>query len=216
MRKISGNKFQLGIFAFNVDGGITKTFSPRRWDPTWDNIRELAVSSDRAGFDFMLPVASRIGHSGTAPTENKMLESLTLTAALLAVTKQITVIATVHTPFLHPVFAAKQIVTCDSIGSGRVALNIVSGAVAEEFSLFGQDMPTHDNRYDLSREWIEIIDKLWCQDQPFHFNGEYFKICNGLSFPKPNGGTRPLVISAGSSPVGLVCALNLRAGGVLT
>jgi alkanesulfonate monooxygenase SsuD/methylene tetrahydromethanopterin reductase-like flavin-dependent oxidoreductase (luciferase family) len=37
------------------------------------------------------------------------------------------VFGTVHAPLIHPLIAAKQLVTADHIGQGRFGLNIVCG-----------------------------------------------------------------------------------------
>jgi len=42
------NRFKLGVFSANADGGLTLTRVPERWPATWDGIVEVAQMADRA------------------------------------------------------------------------------------------------------------------------------------------------------------------------
>jgi len=201
-RKVSDRKFKLGLFCANCSGGITKTLAPERWEPTWRNNRAMALAAEEAEIDFILPLANWLGMGGGAPTESNILEPLILAAGMLEATRKITIFATIHAPFLHPVFAAKQINTCDQIGEGRFGVNIVSGGNPPEFKLFGVPMAEHDERYAYTEEWITIVKRMWAENEPFDFKGRFFDLKGVLSNPKPWGGEHPLLISAGSSPTG--------------
>jgi hypothetical protein len=67
---------------------------------------------------------------------------------LLSTTKRMTVFGTVHAPLFHPLIAAKEFVTADHIGEGRVGVNIVVGWNEGEFDMFGVKQREHDARYD--------------------------------------------------------------------
>ena len=201
-RKISDNKFKLGLFCSNCSSGITKTFAPERWEPTWQNNRAMALAAEQAEIDFLLPLANWLGMGGTAPTESTILEPLVWAAGLLEATQKITIFATIHAPFLHPVFATKQINMCDQIGEGRFGLNVVSGGNPPEFALFGVPMAEHEERYAYTEEWLTLVKRMWSEHKPFDFKGQFFDLKGVLSNPKPWGGEAPLLISAGSSPTG--------------
>jgi alkanesulfonate monooxygenase SsuD/methylene tetrahydromethanopterin reductase-like flavin-dependent oxidoreductase (luciferase family) len=201
-RKISDRKFKLGLFCSNCDGGITKTLAPERWEPTWRGNRAMALAAEEAEIDFLLPLANWLGMGGSVLTESNILEPLVWAAGLLEATRKITIFATIHAPFLHPVFAVKQINTCDQIGEGRFGVNIVSGGNPPEFALFGVPMAEHDERYAFTEEWLTIVKRMWSEERPFDFKGRYFDLKGVLSNPKPWGGEPPLLISAGSSPTG--------------
>jgi alkanesulfonate monooxygenase SsuD/methylene tetrahydromethanopterin reductase-like flavin-dependent oxidoreductase (luciferase family) len=51
------NKFKLGVFSANSDGGLTLTRVPERWPARWSEIVEVAQMADRAGIEFFLPIA---------------------------------------------------------------------------------------------------------------------------------------------------------------
>src|SRR5207237_4806334 len=109
---------------------------------------------------------------------------------------------TVHVPLVHPVFAAKQVVTADLIGKGRVGLNIVSGWHPSEFEMFGGELREHDERYTYSEEWLAVARRAWSETEPFDFTGRYVDLKGVVSSPKPYGGEYPLTMSAGSSAAG--------------
>ena len=136
-RMDNANKFKLGVFALNCSGGLTQTKAPEHWDASWDNNLQVAQLADQAGVEFLLPLGRWLGQFGQTHTQETNFETLTWASGLLAATKEITVFGTLHISLIHPVFAAKQIVTADHIGKGRFGLNMVAGWNAHEFGMFG-------------------------------------------------------------------------------
>lgn len=51
------NKLKLGLFSLNADGGIAVTKVPGCWRADWLDIADVAKLVDRAGFEFILPIA---------------------------------------------------------------------------------------------------------------------------------------------------------------
>ena len=143
--------FKLGTFSSNCSSGMSVTKIAERWDASWDSNRRLAGLLDDAGIDFMLPIARWIGYGGETNFHGSVLETVTWAAGLLAATKRISVIATVHASANHPVVVAKQIATMDQIGHGRAGLNIVAGWNKPEYEALGLTLPDdHVTRYGLS------------------------------------------------------------------
>src|SRR5215475_15631784 len=101
------NKLKLGVFSMNADGGLTLTRVPERWPAVWSEIVEVAQMADRAGIEFLLPIARWKGFGGAMNSREWSFETLTFATALGAATKNIAVFATVHVPTVHPLFAAK-------------------------------------------------------------------------------------------------------------
>ena len=99
-------------------------------------------------------------------------------------------------------------VTADHIGKGRFGLNIVCGWNADEFNMFGISLEKHDRRYDLGQEWLEIVQRIWSEDKPFDFKGEFFQLENVRAQPKPVSTPKPIVMNAGQSGAGLEFAIR--------
>ena len=196
------NRFKLGLFGMNCSGGLTMTKATERWDQSWDNNLRAARLADEAGLEFLLPIARWHGYRGETDTEGTTFETLTWAAGLLAATQDICAFGTLHVSLVNPVFAAKQIVTADHIGRGRFGLNVVSGWNEGEFAMFGTTLLEHDERYAFTEEWVDIAERIWRADEPFDFAGRYFDLKGVLGKPKPYGGGRPMLMSAGSSAAG--------------
>lgn len=202
------HRFNLGLFSYNTYGGLTNTLAPERWEASWANMVALTKAAEDAGLDFVLPLAGWLGHQGAAPTDGYFHETMAWAAGLLQATRRIQVFATIHVPFLNPVFAAKQAATCDHIGNGRFAFNVVAGYNRDEFDVLGVDYLDHEERYAYLEEWLTIVKRIWSEDAPFDFAGKHFDLRRVWGKPGPAGRDRPIVVSAGSSPAGRSFALR--------
>jgi len=204
----NANKLKIGLFGSNCSSGRAVTKVPERWSGSWpDNLR-LARMADEAGIDFLLPIGRWKGYGGDTDYQGATLETITWAAGLLASTRRITVFGTVHAPLFNPVIAAKEMVTADHIGEGRFGLNIVVGWNEGEFEMFGVEQREHEDRYDYAQEWIDVIKLIWSDQEDFDFQRTYFSMKGIRGKPKPFGGTRPLMMNAGSSPTGQAFAIR--------
>jgi len=177
----NGNRLKLGIFSPNCSGGMAATKVPERWDASWENNLKLAQMADEAGIEFLLPIARWKGYGGETDFEGSTLETITWACGLLAKTRRITVFGTVHAPLVHPIFAAKQMVTVSHV--------------------FGIAQREHDTRYEYGQEWWDVVQKIWQEREPFDYDGRFIKLKNVVGKPKPYK-WRPVVMNAGSSGAG--------------
>jgi alkanesulfonate monooxygenase SsuD/methylene tetrahydromethanopterin reductase-like flavin-dependent oxidoreductase (luciferase family) len=204
----NGNALKIGVFGANCSSSRTATRVPERWSASWSDCLALARMADAAGIDFMLPIGRWKGYGGDTDFHGTTLETATWACGLLAATGRITVFGTVHAPLFHPLIAAKQFVTADHIGEGRFGLNIVAGWNEGEFEMFGVRQRDHETRYEFAQEWIDVVKRAWAEDEEFDFDGRFFKLEGVRAKPKPFGGTRPIIMNAGSSGTGQAFALR--------
>ena len=204
----NANALKLGVFGANCSSGRSATRVPERWSASWSDCLALGRMADEAGFDFLLPIGRWKGYGGETDLHGETLETLTWATGLLAATERITVFGTVHAPLFHPIIAAKQFVTADHVGQGRFGLNIVAGWNEGEFEMFGVQQREHDERYEYACDWIEAVKQAWGPEDDFDFDGRYIKLKKVRAKPKPYGGTRPLIMNAGSTPAGRSFALR--------
>jgi dimethylsulfone monooxygenase len=195
------NRFKLGIFSANCDGGLTMSLAPERWRAEWDDIVAMSRIADEAGIEFILPVAKWRGYQGKANVYGRSFETLTHGAALAALTKRIAIFSTVHVPLVTPAFGAKAIATIDHISHGRAGLNIVCGWNQEEFDLHGVTID-QDTRYDHGLEWFQVWSRLLRGGPEFDWNGRFFKLKRLQTDPPSLQRPWPVVMSAGFSPRG--------------
>ena len=195
------NRFKLGIFSANCDGGLTMSLAPERWKADWDDIVAMTLIADEAGMEFILPVAKWRGYQGQANIYGRSFETLTHAAALGAVTRRIAIFATVHVPLVTPAFGAKAIATIDHVTHGRAGLNIVCGWNQAEFDLHGVTIDPAA-RYEHGLEWFQIWSKLLQGGPEFDWDGRFFKLKRLQTEPLSVQRPRPPVMSAGFSPAG--------------
>jgi alkanesulfonate monooxygenase SsuD/methylene tetrahydromethanopterin reductase-like flavin-dependent oxidoreductase (luciferase family) len=197
---LGSNKLKLGFFSPNCSGGMSVTKVAERWVNSWDNNIQLAKLADAAGIEFLLPIARWIGYGGETDFHGSVLETITWATGLLAHTQRINVFATVHTAFIHPVVAAKQLATADQLGHGRLGLNVVAGWNKPEYEAFGINLPEkHSDRYELAQEWFDVVKRIWNHEGPFDWHGRFFQGKGIYGFPRPFDGTPPVMNAAGSA-----------------
>jgi alkanesulfonate monooxygenase SsuD/methylene tetrahydromethanopterin reductase-like flavin-dependent oxidoreductase (luciferase family) len=199
---LDGNPFKLGIFGSNCSGGLSFTKLPERWEASWDNNVKLARLADETGFECLVPIARWKGFGGATDVNGTSFETITWACGLLAQTRSISVFGTVHVPMIHPVLAAKQMVTADHAGHGRFGLNIVCGFNQNEFQMFGVPQYEHDVRYEQGQEWWEVVQKVWSCAPPSAHEGRFYKLSAVQGMPGPFGGRNPVMMNAGVSPAG--------------
>ena len=199
-RMTGGNAFKLGLFGANADGGLAVTTVPERWAARWEDVLAVTRLADNAGLDFFLPIARWKGFGGITNARHHSFETLTLAAALAATTTGITVFATVHAPFVHPVFAAKALATIDHISNGRAGLNIVCGWNGPEFEMFG--VPQTRTPYALGQEWYDVFAGVLAGGEAFDAAGEFYALKGVEGRPVSLQRPRPVTMSAAFSPPG--------------
>jgi alkanesulfonate monooxygenase SsuD/methylene tetrahydromethanopterin reductase-like flavin-dependent oxidoreductase (luciferase family) len=187
---------------------VAFTKLPERWDASWDNNLKLAQLADTAGIECIIPVARWKGFGGETNPSGNTFETITWACGLLAQTRNINVFGTVHVPMIHPVLAAKQMVTADHVGHGRFGLNIVCGYNQDEFQMFGVAQYEHDVRYEQGQEWWEVVKKVWSGAAPSDHKGKFYDLSAVEGSPVPFGGTNPTIMNAGASPAGRAFAIR--------
>ena len=201
------NQLKLGFFGPNCSSGRFVTKAPERWSGSWEDNLRLAQMADESGIDFLLPIARWKGHGGETDYQGSTWETITWATGLLAQTKRVTVFGTVHATLFPPLIAAKQMVTADHVSNGRFGLNLVCGSNEGEFEMFGTTPGDHARRYRQGQEWLDVVRTIWERDD-FDFKGEFYDLKGVREKPKPYGGSRPLIMNAGSSGEGRAFALR--------
>jgi len=204
----NANALKIGMFGANCSSARSATMVPERWSGSWPDCLKLARMADDAGIDFMLPIGRWKGYGGDTDFHGATLETITWACGLLASTSKITVFGTVHAPLFNPIIAAKEMVTADQIGQGRFGLNLVAGWNEGEFEMFGVAQRGHDDRYEYAQEWMDTVKRAWSEPGPFDVDGKYLQLRGVRAEPKPYGGTRPLIMNAGSSGAGQAFAMR--------
>ncbi|MGF7153399.1 LLM class flavin-dependent oxidoreductase [Novosphingobium gossypii] len=136
-------------------------------------IREYAVAHEAAGFDRVL-----VGQTATWP------DPLTTAAHIAAVTKTLKFMVAHRPGFIAPTMAARMFATLDQASGGRAGVHIITGASDVETQADG-DFLTKDQRYHRSREYVDILRRMWSSDAPFDHAGEWYRFNGAFSLVKP-------------------------------
>lgn len=89
-------------------------------------------------------------------------DPLMVISAMASVTKHLGFAVTFSTSYEHPYSHARRMSTLDHITKGRIAWNVVNSHLPSAEKNFGIEKNlSHDERYDLADEYLEVCYKLW-------------------------------------------------------
>lgn len=167
----------------------TGTAEAFRW-PTHDYLTQVAQAADRLGFEGVL-----------TPTGTWCEDAWLATASLIAVTKRLKFLVAFRPGLISPTLAAQMAATYQRLSGGRLLLNVVTGGDEGEQRRFG-DWLDHDERYDRTREFLEVVRGVW--QGPLDYEGRHYRIQDGRVAVPPN--PTPRVYFGGSSAAALPVA----------
>ncbi|KXT14250.1 hypothetical protein AC579_6713 [Pseudocercospora musae] len=141
-------------------------------------------------------------------------------SAMAAVTKSLGFAFTASTTYEHPFLLARRFATLDHATNGRIAWNIVTSFLLSAARNLGlPDQIPHDERYEIAREYVEVVYKLWesswrddaCpKDTQYsvpgrvrriNHVGRYFQVA-GPHLVEPSRQRTPFIFQAGASRAG--------------
>lgn len=160
-----------------------------KYKSNWENTSNILLTADKLGYrNILCPSTYQVGQ-----------ETLPFVAGVSPLTENINILAAVRCGEVHPPMLARTLTTIDHILKGRLTVNIISS------NLPGEDLSSED-RYQRSREVIEILKQSWTQEE-INFKGQFYdlKLPTNPVKPYQNGG--PLLYFGGYSPAGVdLCA----------
>ncbi|WP_024443159.1 dimethylsulfone monooxygenase SfnG [Mycobacterium sp. UM_WGJ] len=181
----------------NVSGGLVTSTIEQRTDWSYDYNVALARIAEEAGFEYAL---TQVRYTASYSAEYQH-ESTSFSLALLLATERLKVIAAVHPGMWQPGVLAKWLATADHLSNGRVAVNVVSGWLKDEFTKLGEPWLEHDERYRRSAEFIQALREIWTKDRA-NLAGDFYRIRDFKLQPKPlswEGRPHPEIFQGGNS-----------------
>ncbi|MGZ4121667.1 MAG: LLM class flavin-dependent oxidoreductase [Tumebacillaceae bacterium] len=186
-------------FWMPIFGGWLRNVDDENMPPTFAYAKEVAQKAEQWGYDTTL-VAELYLNDIKGPEED-VLEAWSTAAALAAVTDTLEIMTAVRPGYHNPAVCAKMAANIDHISNGRFTLNIVSAWWAEEAKQYGGAFAEHDERYERTQEFVDVLKGLWTQDT-FSYTGRYFNIENTKLSPKPVQRPNPILYAGGESERG--------------
>jgi len=175
-------------------GGWLRNVDDEGMEASWRYVRDLAVRSERIGFD--LTLLAELNLNDIKGPAEPSLDAWTIAAALAGVTRSLELMVAVRPTFHHPALLAKHASSIHHISDGRLSLNVVSSWWKDEALQYGVPFDEHDRRYDRTREWLGVVRGLWTEER-FSHRGEFYEIRDAILAPKPQ--PQPPIYAGGES-----------------
>ncbi len=138
-----------------------------------DYLELLAKAHESAGFDWVL-----------VPLHTTLPDSMLIAAFAASVTHSLRFLIAHRPGATFPTLAARQLATLDELYDGRIGVHMITGGDEAEMRQDGDFLPK-DERYARTGEYIEVIRRLWTEQEPFDFAGRHFRFESGQSPVKP-------------------------------
>ena len=191
-----GRNTLAGGMAVTVHFGVTVPQIKR----TWAETKSASVDFEAMGYDSLWVCDHLYGpQSPTIP----ILEAWSLLAAVAAVTERVE-LGTLVTPagMRNPAQLGKVIATVDNIAGGRVIAGLGAGWMPREFTDFGTPFLPVKDRLGQLRETVQLLKRMWGEEQQVTFDGKYVSATNLVCEPKPPRAV-PVLIGGGGEKVTL-------------
>lgn len=160
---------------------------------SFETFSRIAQNAEQSGFSTILvPTALWSSHySREAPAWDSIVNA----AAVATATKSIRLLLAVRVGVIDPAFCARMLASLDELSHGRILFNIVTGGAT--MTSFGETLD-HDDRYERTEEYLQILEGLWTQDN-FSFEGKFYRFQDATVYPKPVQKPRIPFFLAGAS-----------------
>ena len=171
-----GKEIRLNAFTINSPGHLSAGLwrHPADQSHRYTDLRhwvDLARTLERGLFDGLfiadvLGVYDVYGGNADAALRNAaqlpINDPLQLVSAMAAATSHLGFGITASVSFEHPYPFARRLSTADHLSGGRIGWNVVTSYLESGARNLGHAAQlTHDNRYDLADEYLEVCYKLW-------------------------------------------------------
>jgi FMN-dependent oxidoreductase (nitrilotriacetate monooxygenase family) len=227
---LTRSRLHLGLFIYPAGHHIASwrhpAVDPRRIAGI-DYYRTAAQIAERGKFDLffvgdMLAAREKDGRLVREGGLNN-IDSISITAAISAVTECLGLIATLSTTYNEPYYIAERFASLDHISNGRAGWNIITTANDDAAYNFGQKSHMEKTlRYERAKEFVDICTALWdswdddavvadrarglfadpARIHPIDHHGRFFSVQAALGLPRPPQGW-PVLVQAGGSPAGI-------------
>ena len=157
-------------------------------------IEASARAHEAGGFDRVLTA-----FSARSP------ENLLVSQHVAHVTERLKLMVAHRPGFTAPTIAARQYATLDHLSGGRAGIHIITGGNDVELRQDG-DWTSKDDRYARTDEYLDIVKREWTSEQPFDYEGKYYRVAQAFGSIKPVQKPHIPVYFGGSSPAAVAVA----------
>ena len=149
-------------------------------------------------FDHLLPIGG--------DKDGPIFEGWTLLSALAAQTSRLRLGLLVTSNRIRPpALLAKMAATVDNVSGGRLDFGIGAGSRTDipwarrEYDAYGLPYSNARDAVGSLAEALTVIRRLWDEDQPFDFDGDYLHLAGAFCNPKPVQRPHPPIVIGGQA-----------------
>ncbi|MFD0673111.1 LLM class flavin-dependent oxidoreductase [Cohnella sp. GCM10027633] len=218
-------KIKLGTIIHGVGGNVSAWRHPEvpaDASVNFEFYKSQAQIAEAGKFDLAFIADGLYINEKSIPHFLNRFEPITILSALAAVTSKIGLVGTLSTSYSEPFTVSRQFGSLDHISGGRAGWNVVTSPLEGSAKNFGKpEHPSHDVRYRIAEEFLEVARGLWdsWEDDAFVRNketgvffdrsklhtlnhkGEFFSVQGPLNIARSKQG-HPVIFQAGSSESG--------------
>jgi F420-dependent oxidoreductase-like protein len=162
----------------------------------WKTVERAIAGLDEAGWDSLWVY----DHFHTVPRKEieATFEAWTLMAHMATATKRARIGQLVTcNEYRHPSYLAKIAACVDVMSGGRLDLGLGAGWLQEEFQAYGYDFRTIGDRLRRLGESLEILKRMWTEEESASFDGKHYSIKDAVCRPKPLQRPHPPIVVGG-------------------
>ena len=127
-------------------------------------ITDFSKAHEASDFDAVL-----IGHSSSSA------DGFAIAQHVAYGTEELKILLAHRPGFAAPTQAARRVATLDNLIQGRLLLHIITGGVDADQRRDG-DFLGHDERYQRTDEYLQIMREVWTASAPIDFEGKYYQV----------------------------------------
>ncbi len=162
-------------------------------------VEEVARWSDEAGYRGILVY-----------TDNGLVDPWLVSQVILQNTVALAPLIAIQPVYMHPYTAAKMVATYGYLLGRRVYLNMLAGGFRNDLIALDDHTP-HDERYNRTIEYTQIMTRLLSGPEPVTLKGAYYTVTNLRMTPSLPAELAPGILISGSSEAGRAAAKAIGA-----
>ena len=143
-------------------------------------------------------------------TDNGIVDPWLVSQVVLQNTQQLKPLVAIQPVYMHPYSAAKIVASLAFMYGRSLVLNMLAGGFKNDLLALGDQTP-HDERYERTVEYAQILMDLLRGGGPVTVDGRYYQVTNLRLTPRVPAELIPEVLMSGSSPAGLAASRLLGA-----
>lgn len=231
MGRLKKKQVHFGAMIHGVGGNISSWRHPEvnpKQSVDLQFYTEQAQLAEQGKFDVVFIADGLFINEKSIPHFLNRFEPITILSALAVATKNVGLVGTISTSYSEPFNVARQLASLDLISNGRAGWNVVTTpleSTALNFNKKIENHPSHAERYEIAKEYLDVVKGLWdsWEDDAFianiekdlffdkeklhvlDYKGKYFNVRGPLNIQRSRQG-QPVIFQAGSSPAGIELA----------